>query len=112
MTTDIITCDVCDRVISKSRFARHRMSLNCKCTANIQLYVKYNFFDLDIDNMLGKTGKMLHGKFEGGFELTDYERGQDIKLCKSVYNILKEQFDIRYERIYRWFKLYEKMIIY
>ena len=40
MATDTITCDVCDRVISKSRFSKHRMSLNCKCTATIQLYVK------------------------------------------------------------------------
>ena len=110
MATNTITCDVCDRVISKSRFSKHRMSLNCKCTANIQLYVNNNFFDIDIDNMVGKKVKMLYGDFEGGFEITNYERGQNIQLCKSVYDILKERYDIRYERLNKWVKLCEKLI--
>ena len=44
---------------------------------------------MDIDNMVGKKVKMLYGDVEGGFELTNYERGQTIQLCKSVYDILK-----------------------
>ena len=62
--------------------------------------------------MVGQKVKMLYGEFEGGFELTDYERGQSIQLCKSVYDILKEQSDIRYERLNKWVKLREKLILH
>ena len=69
------------------------------------------FFDLDIDNVQGEKVQMLYGNFDGGVELTDDERAQQINLCKSVYEILKEQFDIRYERINKWVQLCEKMIL-
>ena len=111
MTTHKINCDVCNRLVSKSRLSKHRMTLNCKCTANIQLYVKNNFFDLDINNMVGKTCKMLYGKFDGGIELTPYEQGQRIILCKSVYETLKDEFDIRYDKIFRWVGLCQKLVI-
>ena len=112
MTTDIITCDVCDRVISKSRFARHRMSLNCKCTAHIHLNVEYNFFDFEFDNMVGKKANMIYGNFDGGFERTDDEEAQRINLCKPVYDMLKEQYDISYDRINKWARLCNKIILY
>ena len=62
--------------------------------------------------MVGKKWKMLYGDFEGGFELTNYERGQNIQSCKSVYDILKEQYDIRYERLNKLVKLCEKLSLY
>ena len=70
-----------------------------------------HFFDLDIDNMKGEKVNMLYGKFDGGAQLTDDESAQRINLWKSVYEILKEQFDIRYDRINNWVKLCEKMIL-
>ena len=111
MTTRKINCDVCNRLISKSHLSKHRMTLNCKCSANIQIYVKKHFFDLDVNNMVGNTCKMLYGKFDGGIELTPDEQRQRIILCKSVYETLKDEFDIRYERISKWVKLCKKLII-
>ena len=76
MATDTITCDVCDIVISKSRFSNHRMSLNCKCTANIQLYVKDNSFDLDIDNMVGQKMKCFMVNLRAALNLQIMKEGK------------------------------------
>ena len=93
-----IGCDVCGEILRRGGMKTHRMSLKCKALVNIKLYLSYNLFEFNCDNIYKLRHTTMYGDFENCFyKLIDEDRKQRIVIDWTICTFINGQLEIKHK---------------